>query len=304
MAILKGINGGNFSGSVGKVTFRKGLKGEVIASQKAENVANPKTTPQQEQRMLMKTVITAYSALKNVCSNSFEGVQQGQKSQSEFIRRNLKLLRTDIDTHAFTKYNVGGVAPNQYLISKGNINGVQCIFEDSKFKLANNGISLSLNANNNWGFFKKLYNLKGGESLLIVSIYSNNDDLKTWDVTEQEDLICDMSKYIFAENISDEEKIITDSYTINDNLFASKNIGLASFSSSPADSSIRITTDNPNAHLWMIGIVVSRKVGNKWQHSTSYMVKAGSVIPAPYKYDNVLQSYSPSGTKYLNNATI
>lgn len=304
MAILKGINGGNFSGSVGKITFRKGFKGEVIASQKAESVANPKTTPQQVQRMLMKTVITAYSALKNVCSNSFEGVQQGQKSQSEFIKRNLELLRTDIDTHAFTKYNTGGVAPNQYLISKGNVNGVRIIFEDSKFKLANGDVSLSLKTNNNWGFFKNLYNLKGGDTLLIVSIYSNNDDLQTWDVTEQENLICDASKYIFAENISDEEKIITDSYTINDNLFASKNISIASFSSSPSDSSIQITTNNPNAHLWMIGIVVSRKVGNKWQHSTSYMVKAGRVIPAPYKYDNVLQSYRPSGAKYLNNATI
>lgn len=304
MAILKGINGGNFSGSVGKVTFRKGLKGDIIASQKAESVSNPKTTPQQEQRMIMKTAITAYSALKNFCTNSFEGVQQGQKSQAEFIKRNLEILRKNVGTHAFTAYNVGGFAPNQYIISKGSLQGINLIYEEEFLISDGGGNGWGSSKVNNWKDFSFEFGLKEDDQISVIALYSNNDDFAYWDEIEQENILCGFAKYKIKEGISNDAVIINDTNnTLNDDVFKPvliNNVRLEVYDA--VNKGIYLKT-NDFSYIWAACIVVSRKVGNKWLHSTSYLTTAGGKIPEAYKYENVLHTYKPNGTKYLNNAT-
>ena len=50
----------------------------------------------------------------------------------------------------------------------------------------------------------------------------------------------------------------------------------------------------------LAGLIVSRKVGEQWKRSTSYLVNTANNIGAAWK--DVMKSWSPSGTRYLNLA--
>lgn len=88
MAIVKGIFSTMLKGRVGAVTYRN-RNGQNIVSTRAASVKNPKTMSQQIQRMRMKTVMAAYSAFKEICDHSFEGISSGAKSQNHFMSVNL-----------------------------------------------------------------------------------------------------------------------------------------------------------------------------------------------------------------------
>lgn len=54
---------------------------------------NPKTTSQMIQRMIFATATRAYSRMKEICDHSWEGVEIGTATQSEFIKRAIADLR-------------------------------------------------------------------------------------------------------------------------------------------------------------------------------------------------------------------
>lgn len=303
MAILKGINGGSFSGSVGKVTFRKGLKGKTIASQKAESVSNPRTHAQQEQRMFMKTAVTAYSAMKDICNHSFEGVPFGQKSMAKFIELNVEQIRnySTLSISGFTSRKNGSVAPQYYIVSKGTLNGIE-LLKDTSLCFSANGSALKISSLT-WGDFSKIYELKGGDQIEVVSLYSNNEPIDTWDEEFQDNIKFSYSRYVISKKIKDTDNILADNMSnFNETLFSEIKEGKVSlFADGRGTETINLISNN--CYIWCAAVIVSRKQGNKWLRSTAEMTINGTTAPAAYKYDNVIKSYNAANTKYLNNAT-
>lgn len=94
--------------SIGKTA--SGSKQQVVRSL-AESVANPQTLSQMVQRMLMTTVSEACKVLKPIIDHSFDGVPDGQPAISEFMKRNLPLLKAFYENGAESGYQY---ALNEY----------------------------------------------------------------------------------------------------------------------------------------------------------------------------------------------
>lgn len=94
--------------SIGKTA--SGSKQQVVRSL-AESVANPQTISQMVQRMLMTTVSEACKVLKPIIDHSFDGVPDGQPAISEFMKRNLPLLKAFYENGAESGYQY---ALNEY----------------------------------------------------------------------------------------------------------------------------------------------------------------------------------------------
>ena len=108
------------TGSTKSLTFQV-LNGKQITKDRVYNVKNPQSLSQMQQRALMATAVTAYSKLKEICDHSFEGVEVGSKSMSEFIKLNLAKLSKDAPDCNITEYKSGVYANNYYVVSKGSL---------------------------------------------------------------------------------------------------------------------------------------------------------------------------------------
>lgn len=136
-------------GRVGDVVFsRQG--GEQVARARNRAPKNPQTAQQLLQRVVMKTVSTAYSHLQEICNHSFQGLQEGTPNQSRFAALNVARLRArlqeyiqsgdpiDILTCDETNFSVKSSSLaefNDYIISEGSLSPLQCAFAAGAFRL-------------------------------------------------------------------------------------------------------------------------------------------------------------------------
>lgn len=101
--------------------------GQQISRSRAENVSNPNTQPQRIQRMIMATVMQAYSLTKEITDHSFEGIKYKQDSMAFFQRVNANKLRAMISAEtpafspSFTAPKLQALIPNGYTISRGSL---------------------------------------------------------------------------------------------------------------------------------------------------------------------------------------
>lgn len=310
MAVVNGIMGGGLSGSVGKVTFRKGVKGETIASQKAEKVHNPNTEDQAYQRMCMNTAMKAYSAMKEICNHSFEGVPYGQKTMSAFIRENLFGIQngysgiSQVLNQGFTaKGLAGGVAPRPFLISKGSIPPANIS------SLRGGGVT--------WKQFKSKMNVKEGDQLTLVAFISPYDFGSTVDYDEAAQIPFKFvySRYLFKDTISDDLVIINgDQEYINNealqevedpgdlNLVLAKG---AQFSAGYYEVDVKYLASDIYVNGY--AAIVSRNVNGVWKRSLANLAwtNPGNINALGiYKADSVLKTYNATPRKFLNNANV
>lgn len=122
---------GHARGKVGSLVFSR-ANGKQIVRARADVVKNPQTEKQMIQRIIMATVAQAYSRFAAICDHSFEGLQAGQESMSYFVSKNLKNIRDRIaagvaaqqsldDIYAFVPVGSNIYAPNEYILSKGQL---------------------------------------------------------------------------------------------------------------------------------------------------------------------------------------
>lgn len=115
-------------GSVGDVTFSRFNNKQVVRARN-RNPKNPRSFAQQVQRMVMSTVASATVPLKSLIDHSWQGVQYGLNSLSEFRRRNMQYLRTvalrDIEqeqeTSDFLIKGAKMLVPARFQISAGSL---------------------------------------------------------------------------------------------------------------------------------------------------------------------------------------
>lgn len=117
---------GQLHGKLGGVVYYRS-NGQQISRAKAENVSNPNTEPQRIQRMIMATVMQAYSLTKEITDHSFEGVKYKQDSMAFFQRVNANKLRAMCSAvdgafqPSFTAPKLQALIPNGYTISRGSL---------------------------------------------------------------------------------------------------------------------------------------------------------------------------------------
>lgn len=311
MAVVNGIMGGSLSGSVGKVTFRKGIKGETIASQKAEKVRNPNTEDQAYQRMCMNTAMKAYSAMKEICNHSFEGVPYGQKTMSAFIRENLFGIQngysgvSQVLNQGFTaKGLAGGVAPRPFLISKGSIPPANIS------ALSGGGVQ--------WKQFKSIMNVKEGDQLTLVAFispYNFGSTAVDYDETAQIPFKFVYSRYLFKDTIADDLVIINgDQEYINNEALqdvedpGDLNLVLRKGEQFSAGY-YHVKVEYLAAGFYVNGYaaIVSRNVNGVWKRSVANLKWTGQDrinALGIYKADSVLKTYNATPRKFLNNANV
>lgn len=125
--MAKGIAiNGQLRGKLGGSVYYRS-NGQQISRAKAENVSNPNTQPQRIQRMIMATVMQAYSLTKEITDHSFEGIKYKQDSMAFFQRVNANKLRAMISAvdgtfqPSFTAPKLQALIPNGYTISRGSL---------------------------------------------------------------------------------------------------------------------------------------------------------------------------------------
>lgn len=310
MAVVNGIMGGGLSGSVGKVTFRKGIKGETIASQKAEKVRNPNTEDQAYQRMCMNTAMKAYSAMKEICNHSFEGVQYGQKTMSAFIRENLFGIQngysgiSQVLNQGFTaKGLAGGVAPRPFLISKGSIPPAN--------------ISALSGGSVQWKQFKSIMNVKEGDQLTLVAFISPYDFSSTvgYDEAAQIPFKFVYSRYLFKDTIADDLVIINgdQEYINNEALQEVEDPGDLNLVLAKGDQfsagyyHVVVKYLASNIYVNGYAAIVSRNVNGVWKRSLANLAWTNPQninALGIYRTDSVLKTYNATPRKFLNNANV
>ena len=103
--------------------------------------SNPKTDGQLLQRIVMHTVMGAYSAMKAICDHSFEGIKKGQNTMSYFMKQNVQFCREKIATmqqqgttvygmYNFAPLGIKGFTPNQYQVAMGSLPQITSYIKD------------------------------------------------------------------------------------------------------------------------------------------------------------------------------
>lgn len=118
---------GHARGKVGDLVFSR-TNGQQVTRARAAVVKNPQSQAQMVQRIILNTVAQAYSRMSAITDHSFEGVQQGQKSMSVFMRTNINELRARVaaasslyNVYAFTPIGQNILAINAFEIAKGSL---------------------------------------------------------------------------------------------------------------------------------------------------------------------------------------
>lgn len=307
MGKVKGIFVGDISGSVGKVTFRKRSK-ENIVSQKVSGVTNPRTYAQQVQRMKMNTVVSAYSALKEICNHSFENCVGERENMSMFIKQNLAWLVVDpkddslLNNYSFIGKEKDGVkfVPNDYIISKGSLKTSFEIRFDSELygmrviskKTDKSAIEFSENITVEE--FLKILNCD--ETTQITVVNANWMDKQMY-----------ISRYIFDETSLTEKAFIKKGnfYVIDENNLknTSKLSGRSQLALFPKNNKFYMNVGGSGDED-SGGIILSRKENGKWKYSTSKLCFVPMTTDGDWAAEYQIESYKPSTNSFLNNADV
>ena len=167
---LRGSRGKLAGASMGKGANGQTIIREIVAPK------NPRTESQLVQRIIMKTVMQAYSTMKAITDHSFEGIAPGAATMAEFMRRNLNNIRSRVaaniaegygydDIYAFTPLKSEQFAPNTYTISKGSLPVVTAAIDSSNDNGYISGIE-----ENTYDAIISTYGLQRGDQLTFVSI--------------------------------------------------------------------------------------------------------------------------------------
>lgn len=251
---------------------------------------------QMKQRAIMATALRAYSALKEICDHSFEGITYGQKSMNYFVGENARMIRSTAP-NVNLSFSKGNSVSNAYIISKGSLPAIRV---DSVEIESNNRQFQIFMTNGATGitFGKIMANLgatSAGDMVTFVFLKDNPGG--------------NASIYWIRLKLSDENK--TKSITMGDNVLGKISEGtdfetnIDNFT--PDDVALLAMEDYLVAELTnedqisqSLGVIMSRKADAGWLRSPSTMVN----LKNTYNYTEALASYPENGEKILNGGNM
>lgn len=150
--------------------------GETVMREVNTSPSNPKTTAQTVQRIIMHTIMGAYSTLKEICDHSFEGMKKGQDTMSYFMKQNIQFAREKIaqqqsqGVFPYEMYNYAplgkrGFTPNQYQVAMGSLPTIRVTLLDPKFTPILSGFSANTYEN-----VIKTLGLQRGDQLTFMTV--------------------------------------------------------------------------------------------------------------------------------------
>jgi len=307
-------------GSTGKLagtTLYKGANGETI-QREVVSPSNPKTQAQNIQRIVMSTVGAAYSVMKAICDHSFEGVKKGQETMSLFMSENIQKCRAAIEEmqaqgvaflNMYSFVPVGmkhAFAPNQYLVAMGSLPQVKTNWiEDGTSHIVYPTI-VALANKTTYGDIINMLNLKRGDQLTFCTVKQG--------ATIQE------SQFNYARVILDPTDPETFLPLTLDTAFLDEN-GYVNKPSVRNEGKFKYLINASGLRYWYEDfytteedavaafVIVSRKEGDTWKRSTTYVAYPGETAGS-YSMQDCLDMVSSGAQhqiyagsdQYLNNA--
>lgn len=110
-------------GKVGSLVFAR-RSGQQITRAYNANPANPRTTGQMAQRMLMATAIQAYRFMSAICDHSFEDAVGKNGNMRAFMSAALRDLKATPAKFAFQQHGERKLLPGPYQVSAGSLSQV------------------------------------------------------------------------------------------------------------------------------------------------------------------------------------
>ena len=255
------------NGAKGKVagTTIYQSNGETVMRVINRSVKNPRTTAQLIQRIITKTVAKQYSAMKEICDHSFEGVTAGANTMAKFRSVNNTLLRERIaaaqqagdkfdEMYNFVPLKTNAFIPAIVQISDGSLPSVTVLS-------ATGSARVILGETNTYQGVLDYLGLERGDQLTFVTIETINETPKflfnrvILDPREQDGSAAPLSTTFIAEN-----KIVKPSF---------RNEGTFSWLDWGEDNVVQFHIKEET----VIGaaIIVSRKVNNDWLRSKAVL---------------------------------
>lgn len=270
-------------GATGKLAgsaLQKGADGSTIIREIVQPT-NPKTESQKIQRIVMTTVMQAYSHMKAITDHSFEGVTAGAATMSTFMRYNLNMLRQkvatgieageDIETmYHFCPTGAKMFAPNDYIISAGSLPGIGVVYSNNipgnVVSQAYAGIELPVNT---YRSLIETYGLRRGDQITLISVQGQRQSAL---------------KFYFARIILDPTNADGSQASLDSPLVADGAINLPSprnegeFAGLIYNNGKLFYSFVANQWVSTAGVIVSRKDNNKWLRSNCTMKANEDVI--------------------------
>ena len=290
-------------GSTKTLTFSV-YNGKQVTKDRVYNVKNPRSAMQMKQRAIMATALHGYSALKEICDHSFEGVTYGQKSMNYFVAENARMIRT-----AGTKVNLstykGISVPNAYIIARGSLVGPTIVSAPQETNQVF-GITLSHSTSYTYGsLMGKLGATLVGDMVTFVHLVDNPGS--------------NASVYWLRLKLTDENssKVITISDSeVNVLSFLTEGVDFETNidNFSVADFPIMLIIDEAADGITIgqkqatsaqhipqsMGVILSRKSDSTWLRSSNTMVNMWDT----FNYAEAIATYPESGEKILNGGNV
>lgn len=245
----------------------------------------------------MATALHGYSALKEICDHSFEGITYGQKSMNYFVAENSRMIRNAAAGVNLSLYK-GNSVSNAYIISKGSLPKVVVTTSSSNSKL---NFTMpypgSVSASTTFSEFMSWFGATKVEDMVTIVTLIDNPGGNT-------------SIYWVRFRLTEENKTkALGAGTLPHNIMETLSIGddfetnIDNFSA--ADFPVTITssglvfgngTNEDTPLSQSLGIIVSRKSEMGWLRSPSTMVNLSN----EFNYHDALASYPKNGEKILN----
>ena len=164
-------------GSTKSLTFQV-FNGKQVTKDRVEKVKNPRTPAQMDQRMLMKTVGAAYSAMREIVDHSFQGYSYGMQNMSHFLSVNAEKLRSWLNNPAkepvFVAYGQNYLTGNPWRIAEGTASHI-LVTPTAAQTSSSLAVTLSDNVTGDFtaSKFFDMLGIKVGELCTICIIYAD-----------------------------------------------------------------------------------------------------------------------------------
>ena len=274
---------------------------------------NPKTQAQMVQRIIMHTVMQAYSKMKEICDHSFEGVKKGQDTMSLFMKENVQKCRAAvaemqaqgvsfINMFNFSLLGTKNFAANQYLVAMGSLPRVTTQWVEDSTILYPTAQGITTNT---YESVIQSLGLKRGDQLTFCIVTEGANNLTEFHFARVilDPTTSDFQPAPLSSPLVDAQGAIT---------FPSvRNEGTANFKFTMTANGLRYQYEDMHSvadDAIAAYVIVSRKLGDTWQRSTTFMSYPGS-LPNSASLGECLEaaqgtqnSIYTGADAYLNNA--
>lgn len=275
-------------GSVGDITYYRAY-GEQVFRARNRHPANPQTTLQLLQRVLMLTAQHAYSLMSPICDHAFQGRAVGTMSQARFTTLNVAKMRANLagtiediitgaDTGWVTESNYaakGSFLPEfmPYIISEGTLPSIPKSWAEGFMRIPFGSVVVT--ANITYADFAAALGLQRGDQLTFVTLsIDDTEPTGQFNGFSFARVILDPS----TENGWTSPMFVdeNDVYVINNPNVANEgritfDIAESYISFSFGDATLMEPKNNV-ASTGAFAIIVSRRVGDIWQRSTETLL--------------------------------